>query len=515
MLFNSWIFIGAFLPITLVVYRLLGLLPFPRLPLVWLTLASLFFYGWWNVNYVPLLLASIVANYLLGLRLAALASEPGSRLRRPLLFAGVAANLLLLGYYKYSVFVLENVGALTGVDFGIRALALPLAISFYTFLQIAYLVDTSEGDGSDHSFLEYCLFVTFFPHLIAGPLVHHKELIPQFTQAGGARAGAWSGVKFNHEEFAQGLTFFIVGLCKKVLLADPLAEIATPVFAASSTELLTASEAWTGALAYTLQLYFDFSGYSDMAVGLALLFGVKLPYNFASPYKAVSIIDFWRRWHITLSRFLRNYLYVRLGGSRRGKNRQYVNLLTTMILGGLWHGAGWTFLIWGTLHGVFLMINHLWRALCGRLGVKIEDTATSRWASRALTFLCVTVAWVFFRAESVNGAFAMLQAMAGLNGLTGCGLTGCGLTGSDIVQQNADLGDLTSLQNQIMIGILLLVAFCAPNSQEWIMGSGRERRASAFAEWRPGTIYAGVLAACFLFALTRLSAVSEFIYFNF
>jgi D-alanyl-lipoteichoic acid acyltransferase DltB (MBOAT superfamily) len=489
MLFNSYVFIGAFLPATLIVYRLLCLTGRPRLPLLWLVAASFFFYGWWNPAHTPLLFVSIVANYLIGLRLTA----PGNSAltKRGLLAAGIAGNLALLAYFKYSVFIVENVGALAGLDFSIRAVVLPLGISFFTFQQIAYLVDAAEGEASEYRFLDYCLFVTFFPQLIAGPIVHHREMMPQFQRP--------EAMRFSHADFAMGLTFFVAGLWKKVVLADTLATFATPVFAVAADQPLTASEAWTGAIAYALQLYFDFSGYSDMAIGLGLLFGIRLPFNFASPYKAVDIIDFWRRWHMTLSQFLRDYLYVPLGGNRKGRARRYVNLFLTMLLGGLWHGAGWTFVIWGALHGVFLIVNHGWRALRSSLGWNSTGTAVGVWVARGITFLCVTVAWVFFRAESVGEATGMLRAMAGVNGWLAAPL---------------DFTDLYEYRDQILIAVLLAVALIAPNTQEWIMGEGRVRTV-VVPRWRFTPIWAGVAAACFLFTLTRLSAVSEFIYFNF
>jgi alginate O-acetyltransferase complex protein AlgI len=489
MLFNSYVFIGAFLPVTLVVYRLLCLTGHPRLPLLWLVAASFFFYGWWNPAHTPLLFVSIVANYLIGLRLTA----PGSSalIKRGLLTAGTAGNLALLAYFKYSAFIVENVGALAGLDFTIRAVVLPLGISFFTFQQIAYLVDAAEGEASEYRFLDYCLFVTFFPQLIAGPIVHHREMMPQFQRP--------EAMRFSHADFAMGLTFFVAGLWKKVVLADTLATFATPVFAMAADQPLTAGEAWTGAVAYALQLYFDFSGYSDMAIGLGLLFGIRLPFNFASPYKAIDIIDFWRRWHMTLSQFLRDYLYVPLGGNRKGRARRYVNLFLTMLLGGLWHGAGWTFVIWGALHGVFLIVNHGWRALRSSLGWTSSGTVAGAWVARGITFLCVTVAWVFFRAESVGEATGMLRAMAGVNGWLAAPL---------------DLTDLYEYRDQILIAALLAVALIAPNTQEWIMGEGRVRT-TVVPRWRFTPIWAGVAAACFLFTLTRLSAVSEFIYFNF
>jgi alginate O-acetyltransferase complex protein AlgI len=486
MLFNSHVFIWVFLPITLIVYRLLWLTRHPRLPLLWLVVASFFFYGWWNPVHTPLLLVSIMANYLIGVRLAVPCGSAFAR--RSLLAAGITGNLALLGYFKYSVFIVENVGALAGLDFSIRAVVLPLGISFFTFQQIAYLIDAAEGEASEYQFLDYCLFVTFFPQLIAGPIVHHKEMMPQFRQP--------EAMRFSHADFAMGLTFFTAGLWKKVVLADTMATYATPVFAVAAEQPLTAGEAWMGAITYALQLYFDFSGYSDMAIGLGLLFGIRLPFNFASPYKAVNIIDFWRRWHMTLSRFLRDYLYVPLGGNRKGGARRHVNLFLTMLLGGLWHGAGWTFVIWGALHGIFLIVNHGWRAFRAALGWTSAETAAGRWIARVVTFLCVTVAWVFFRAESIGEATGMLRAMVGLNGWTVAPL---------------NLADPYEYRHQIMIACLLAVALIAPNTQEWIMGEGRERLASVVPRWRFTPLWAGVAAACFLFTLTRLSMVSEFI----
>jgi D-alanyl-lipoteichoic acid acyltransferase DltB (MBOAT superfamily) len=489
MLFNSYVFIGAFLPVTLIVYRLLCLTGHPRLPFLWLVVASLFFYGWWNPIHVPLLMASIVANYLLGMKL----TTPGisATAKRSLLIFGITANLAVLAYFKYSMFIVDNVGALTGLDFGIQAVVLPLGISFFTFQKVAYLVDAAEGKAAEYRFLDYCLFVTFFPQLIAGPIVHHREMMPQFRQP--------EAMRFSHADFAMGLTFFVAGLWKKVVLADTLATMATPVFAVAGEQALTAAEAWTGAIAYSLQLYFDFSGYSDMAIGLALLFGIRLPFNFASPYKSVNIIDFWRRWHMTLSRFLRDYLYVPLGGNRKGGGRRYVNLFLTMLIGGLWHGAAWTFVIWGALHGVFLIVNHGWQAFRKAVGWSDGKTAAGVWVARGITFLCVTVAWVFFRAESVGEAGGMLHAMAGVNGWLAAPL---------------DLTDLYEYRDQILIAALLAVALIAPNTQEWIMGEGRVRMA-VVPRWRFTPIWAGVAAVCFLFTLTRLSAVSEFIYFSF
>lgn len=326
--------------------------------------------------------------------------EARLRQRRALMLFGVTGNVVALAYYKYAGFLLSNIDLVFGLNLPASEIVLPLGISFFTFQQIAFLVDAYKGKAAHADFLNYGVFITFFPQLIAGPIVHHREMMPQLSRQKIFGCG--------FDRFAVGWTIFIIGLFKKVVLADYFDQFATPVFAAADQgQSLHFSEAWIGALAYTFQIYFDFSGYSDMATGLARLFGVRLPLNFYSPYKAANIIDFWRRWHLTLSRFLRDYLYIPLGGNRRGVARRYVNLIVTMLLGGLWHGAGWNFLIWGGMHGVLLAANHAWR----RQGLRMKP-----FLSTALTFLAVVSAWVFFRAETFSGAAYMLSAMADFSG---------------------------------------------------------------------------------------------------
>ncbi len=339
MLFNSYGFIFLFLPVVLLGFYQLGRISHFYAAL-WLALASLFFYGYWNPAYVGLLLGSIVCNYSFGRWIAQAGIAPVPVRQKQLLIIAITANLALLGYYKYANFFINNLNPVLGTSWNLGNILLPLGISFFTFTQIAFLVDTYQGKVKEYSFTHYALFVTSFPHLIAGPILHHKEMMPQFAKPG--------SYQINWANIAVGLTIFICGLAKKVLIADHLNEFATPIFnavGAGGHPMLF--EAWVGALAYTLQLYFDFSGYSDMAIGLSLMFNVRLPMNFNSPYKATTIIEFWRRWHMTLSRFLRDYLYIPLGGNRKGKIYRYRNLIITMLLGGLWHGAGWTFLIWG------------------------------------------------------------------------------------------------------------------------------------------------------------------------
>ena len=342
MLFNSYGFLFLFLPVTLIVFFALGQRQrSKKLAMAWLVVTSLFFYAWWNPAYLGIMLGSIIFNYTVGFVLSA---EDSPLAKKLVLTYGIVVNLGLLGYYKYANFFVDSLNAVFGDVIFLETILLPLAISFFTFQQIAYLIDTYRGETRELNFLHYCLFVTFFPQLIAGPIVHHKEMLPQFDRD--------SLYSINIRRHAVGYSIFTLGLFKKVVLADGIAAYATPAFFAADSGIeLTLFEAWTGALAYTLQLYFDFSGYSDMAIGLARMFGIRLPLNFNSPYKATNIVDFWRRWHMTLSRFMRDYIYIPLGGNRQGIiGGRNANLMTTMLLGGLWHGAGWNFLFWGGLH---------------------------------------------------------------------------------------------------------------------------------------------------------------------
>ena len=398
MLFNSYTFIFGFLPVTLGGFFLLGRIGRRGPALAWLFGASLVFYAWWNPADLPFLLVSIAFNYTLSL---ALRRVPGGHLRTSILGAGVAANLLFLGYHKYAGFLVASINAVAGTRLPAIHRPLPLAISFFTFQQIVFLVDGFRRRRAATGPLRYATCVSFFPHLLAGPIVQYSQLMPQFTRRAILRPQAMM--------IAAGITIFTIGLVKKVIFGDTLARYVPIAFGAAASGLeLTLVEAWAAALSYTFQIYFDFSGYSDMAVGLALMLNVTLPENFDSPYQARSIIDFWRRWHMTLSNFLRDYLYIPLGGSRQGGARRYVNLMVTMLLGGLWHGASWTFVLWGGLHGAYLVMNHLWR----RTGLRVPGPI-----GRAVTLAAVLVGWVFFRAPSIARAQVILSGMAGLNGL--------------------------------------------------------------------------------------------------
>ncbi len=512
MLFNSFSFIFAFLPLALGGFFFLGRRS-PLLAAAWLTLVSLFFYGWWNPKYVALLALSMAFNYRVGLALAL------SRSRRVLTFA-LVANLSLLAYYKYANFFVENLNTTLQTQWSVGDIILPLGISFFTFTQIAFLVDAYQGKVREVSFVHYALFVTYFPHLIAGPILHHAEMMPQF-----ARREIYTPHAAN---LAAGVTLFVLGLAKKVLIADEVGNYVAPFFdAARSGAPLTFLEAWCGALAYTFQLYFDFSGYSDMAVGLSLLFGVRLPVNFHSPYKALNIIDFWRRWHMTLSRFLRDYLYVSLGGNRKGPSRRYINLLLTMVLGGLWHGAGWTFVLWGALHGVYLCVNHGWRALRMKLGHDLtRSSAVGRTLACAITFAAVVVAWVVFRADSLATASVMLQGMAGLNGfaLPDHWLPKWGALGAWLAAHGVMFNDARGMVTAGLVYwlvILLAVVWFAPNTQQ-IMASAQPALGvpadSAPARrllWRPSAWLAVPFALLAIVIVVNLHKKSEFLYFQF
>lgn len=510
MLFNSYIFILVFLPITIFVFFQLSRFNYEKLPIVWLVFASLFYYGWWNPIYLLLIISSMLANYFLGNFLLDGINGNGTE-KKYLLYLGVTLNLVLLGYFKYANFFIDTINIVSNTSLYINKIILPLGISFFTFEQIAYLVDSYRGDSKIYSIWHYSAFVTFFPQLIAGPIAHHKEIIPQLNTK--------SIYKFSYNNFSIGLTIFIIGLFKKVMIADKLAIIATPVFnSAEAGHILTFFESWIGILAYTFQIYFDFSGYSDMAVGLGKLFGITLPFNFNSPYKAKSIIGFWRRWHITLSRFLRDYLYIPLGGNRNGHFSRYKNLMVTMLLGGLWHGAGWTFVVWGLLHGFYLAINNLWRYLKNIIGFKSSPNKLKNILSTSITFLAVIIAWVFFRAESFQGAKIILKGMLGNNGIV------------FPHHYEAKFGELAQFINLIGINFgnvnhamtpslilglfsLLIVVQIFPNSQEIILKFNNYQ--NRYFNWRPNLFWLSFTLMLTIICLLNLSRVSEFLYYQF
>ncbi|EON78277.1 putative poly(beta-D-mannuronate) O-acetylase [Lunatimonas lonarensis] len=460
MLFNSFEFIFGFLPLVVFGFYVVSRFSTGQGGRIWLFFSSLFFYGWWNPLYVVLILGSMFVNYVLG---TFLSKSNGSK---GVLVVGVTFNLLLLGYYKFVDFFIENINLIPGVSFTYLNVVLPLGISFFTFQQIAYLVDSYRGLTKELNPISYGVFVSFFPQLIAGPIVHHKEMMPQFDSAGTYRASFFN--------LSKGAYVFMLGLAKKTVVADNLA----PVVAAgySSVDTLSFLDAWVATLFYAMQLYFDFSGYSDMAIGLALLFNVNIPLNFDSPYKSANIQEFWRRWHMTLSRFLRDYLYIPLGGSRKGPLITSVNLVLTFLLGGIWHGAGWTFVVWGLLHGFGIVAFRLW----DRLGIKLPV-----FLSVLITFFFVNFAWVFFRAESMEAAITMVSKMV----------------------QFGSIGKLKVIDNWQnaplwLIGFVLLFV---PNTNR-------------FASWfRTDWLHLLLLVLLFVINLMFLNSVvqREFLYFNF
>src|ERR1700674_2583536 len=478
MLFNSYPFIFLFLPIVLIGYFALVRLNHLA-PVIWLALASLVFYSVSNWQFVLLLLASVAFNYGIGLLLISKRLRPGPRFFA--LTVGVAGDLVVLGTFKYAGFLAANLNAILSTGLTVDIL-LPVGISFYTFTQIAFLVDAYRGKVAGYTLPPYALFVTYFPHLIAGPILHHKDMIPQFERAAAKRP--------DPHLILCGLIIFAIGLFKKTCLADGIQPLVTLAFGPNAPSF---DQAWIGALAYSFQLYFDFSGYSDMAIGISLMFGIFLPLNFNSPYKATSIIDFWRRWHMTLSQFLRDYLYIPLGGNRHGRPLRYVNLMITMLLGGLWHGAAWTFVVWGALHGVYLCINHAWNNYGPAVAPGLARLANI--AAFALTFLSVVVAWVFFRADSLSSALYVLSRM------------------TDPPQIAFGRGEMAYT---LFILVYAAIAWLAPNTQT-IMGYDHKNRTvgEALGAWQKRSVFLYATAAVLAFGILGIQQHSEFIYFRF
>ncbi len=526
MLFNSYGFIFAFLPITLIGFIFISKLDTEK-AIGWLVIASLFFYGWWNPAYLILIIGSMVFNYYVGTIISKNLSS--KRLAKYLLIFGIFINLSLLVYYKYANFFLENLSYVMQEELEVQQILLPLAISFFTFQQIAFLVDSYKGVTKEYKFLHYALFVTFFPQLIAGPIVHHKEILPQFMDR--------MNMRFNINNITIGLIIFSIGLFKKAVLADGIAVYANPVFTmVDAGQQLDFFRSWGGALSYTFQLYFDFSGYSDMAIGGARLFGIKLPLNFHSPYKSLNIVEFWRRWHMTLSRFLRDYLYIALGGNRKGHMRRYINLFFTMLLGGLWHGAGWTFVVWGALHGTYLMINHFWHFVVKSFHLQfLNNSSLWRGICWLLTFNAVVVGWVFFRASNFDSAWLLMQGMVGEHGFS---------IPNGIMARLGSLGEIfhtlgiasslgggsNFVMTYVWVILLLLVAIVWPNTQQimdkfepsfnklsdnpatTLLNNNIFMNKVKFSfSYRWAIVMAFILTA----GILALSQVSEFLYFRF
>ncbi|WP_345979937.1 MBOAT family protein [Sulfurimonas sp. HSL3-2] len=486
MLFNSYEFIFAFLPLTFFIYFFLLNKRLLTGAKGFLVFASLFFYSWWNIAYLPLILVSMLFNYVLGNSLNSNFKKIKVH-KRSLLIFGIFANLALLGYFKYADFFISNVNNLLITNIQLLHLALPLGISFFTFQQIAYLVDSYRQETEEYDFLNYGLFVTFFPQLIAGPIVHHKEMMPQFSSK-------WNLAK-NYKNIALGIFIFSIGLFKKVVIADTFAVWATTGF--DHAESLNMFAAWAASLSYTFQLYFDFSGYTDMAIGAALLFNIKLPINFDSPYKAKNIQDFWRRWHITLSRFLKDYIYIPLGGNRVSEYRVFTNLLLTFILGGLWHGAGWTFVFWGFLHGFALVIHRIWKHF------NLTMNSILAWF---ITFNFINISWVFFRAKTWDDAIKVLSGMLGFNG---------------VMLPEKWMSSLSYLPiNNIQFGTVFQSISGKDNTTTFILAAFIlvlyfKNTMQLSNSFKPDYKNLILTLAILLISLSMFSQVSEFLYFNF
>jgi alginate O-acetyltransferase complex protein AlgI len=500
MLFTQFEFLFMFLPLAFAGYFLIAhFVAAPAARLSWLAAASLVFYSYWDVRFIPIIVVSIIFNYAMGLLIAHQTGKPA----RGWVFAiAASANLLALGFFKYTNFAIQFFDALTRSKYPSLAIVLPLGISFFTFTQIAYLADVYGGYPHERSFLKYGLFVTYFPHLVAGPILHHREMMPQF--------GSETSRKISPENVALGLTILAIGLFKKSFIADGFALIANPVFDAAKQSHLHLLDAWAGSFAYSLQIYFDFSGYSDMAIGLSLLFGIKLPFNFDAPYKSRSIVEFWRRWHITLSRFLRDYLYIPLGGNRLGDRRRNINLAATMVLGGLWHGAGVTFILWGALHGLFLTINHRWTEFTKRQPALARMTRVWWYplAALGLTQAAVVFAWIFFRADNFYDAVRVIKSMAGF---------------ADQQRVGARLVDAYGGAS-IVLGYIVCLILPNVNAMfaRWNVGLETYKNESPWSilnfNWRPSIAWAVTTSVALLVAIViNLVAgdSSQFLYFQF
>jgi D-alanyl-lipoteichoic acid acyltransferase DltB (MBOAT superfamily) len=540
MLFNSYLFIFGFLPFVLLGFYLLGERQ-RDWALLWLTVASLVFYAWWRPINVLLIAPSILINYGLA-RALQHAGETRPTLAKAILTLGIVFNICFLGYFKYRMFIEGSLNDVFGTGFILTRLILPLGISFITFQKIAFLVDVQAGRVTQFSLRDYGLFVLFFPQLIAGPIVHYREMMPQFRAA---------PCRFDATNVSVGITLFSFGLAKKLLLADPLGSLVAPIYGHAAAGIpASLTDAWIAALGFTLQIYFDFSGYTDMALGLARFFGIKLPLNFNSPLKAPNIIDFWLRWHVSLTRFLTAYIYnpLTLSLTRRraargkavfgGRNTTIPAFLTllamptilTMLISGLWHGAGYTFILWGLLHGVFLCVNHAWRVIRPRIW---PDTRTynQRMApiGFVVTFLSVVYAMVLFRAPTVGAALMLWKGMVGIHGvvLPWVVLFDLGSFGNFLVSlgvQRAWTSGALLLDATVRIAVLLAIALALPNTLEILaayepaLGVKPAKTPSLILRWlawRPTDAWAVGLACVTLAGVLSLGELSEFLYWQF
>lgn len=459
MLFNSLEFLYLFLPVVLGLFYLASRLRLVKVSKHVLLWSSVFFYGYWNIFYFFILAFKIITNYFMALFLE-------KKRSKQLLYFSIFFNLGILIYFKYLNFFIDAINSVVPVIPVTVAVTIPLGISFYTFTQLAYLEDLYDRKTRFYGLMQYTLFVVFFPHLIAGPIIHYAQIMPQFDRV--------RTYLIKYRNFFTGIFFFIVGLFQKAVIADSLSPMADAGFA--NAGYLSCLEAWGAVLTYTMQIYFDFAGYSNMAIGLGLLFNIRFPVNFNSPYQATSIIDFWRRWHMTLSQFLRDYLYIRLGGNRLGEWRKYMNIFLTMLIGGLWHGAGWTFILWGAYHGILIVLNHVME----KMGYK-----PSHFLAKTATFLLVVYGWVFFRSPHWETALAMTKSMAGFHGL--------GLHETPYIAK----------KQLLFLFIPMLIAFFMPNAEYWAK------------KIRPNLRWGIVFGLMFMAGILCLNRESAFLYFQF
>lgn len=488
MLFNSYEFIFFFLPITFGIYFWLNKKRLTQVSKAWLVFASLFFYSWWNVIYLPLILGSILFNFAVGSTITKMGDSLSVKKgfsRKGLLIFAIVSNVALLVYFKYMDFFIANTNTLFGTHWDLMHIVLPLGISFFTFTQIAYLVDAYRNEVKEMNYLNYTLFVTFFPHLLAGPILHHKEMMPQFDSL--------KSKVINYKNIALGLFLFSIGLFKKVIIADTFAQWANAGF--NTAQTLNLIEAWATSLSYTFQLYFDFSGYTDMALGVALLFNIHLPINFNSPYKALDIQDFWRRWHITLSRFLRDYIYIPLGGNRNGELRTYSNLFTVFLVGGLWHGASWMFVIWGALHGIAIVIHRAWKSF---------GLTMNKYLAWFITFNFINITWVFFRAKEWNNVSNVLR----------------GMFKGEIILPEKYVNKFYILGENFAGGQVFEAIHGKDQTTFWILGAFIvvllfKNSTTSLTQFKP-TIWIYFLFVAFTsYSISNISKISEFLYFNF
>lgn len=486
MLFNSYVFVFAFLPAVLSGYFFLNHCRLLLAGKAWLLGASLFFYSWWNISFLPLILASILINYAVANQVMACGNQGKSIVSKKALFIfGILFNVGLLSYFKYANFFITNVKFIIGTDLELLHIALPLAISFFTLQQIAFQIDVYEGLAKEHNFIDYALFVSFFPQLIAGPIVHHKEMMPQFQQL--------RSKILNYKNLALGLFTFSIGFFKKAVIADTLSAWVITGF--DNSDILTFIDAWVASLSFVFQVYFDFSGYADMAIGIALMFNIKIPINFNSPYKATNIIHFWQCWHITLTHFINTYIYTPLMksmGNITFSKAMWVTLFTMSIVG-LWHGASWTFVFFGLLHGMALIINHCWRKY------KLKMPTTLAWI---LTFNFINMTFVIFRAREWADVFKIYKGMAGMSGLR---LPSFLETNLEILKQyGVEFGGRFYDKESITTILFLLLVVLFTNNTERLQKG-----------LKPNFMYATYAATLLIAGALNLGNTTEFIYFNF